>query len=276
MAEVAVRRFWRRGVLRTAARASDSYGLLLLLLLLDYCLMALVDSGPWFGLIVAVPMSLTLVLAMHTSHSGRLGLRLAWIVAGVATAVGVGNAVAGTDSSNATLVLLISCLLVITPYVILRRILQHSEVSVETILGAICVYMVIGIFFGMLFLGISSLEPVIFGTPVPAAHQFLAQPGPHQPSDYLYLSFITMTTVGFGDLTPLSNLARMVVVLEALTGQIFLVTLVARLVALYGRPPSASMLATDPPATPTPAPAPVGGEAPADAGPPPGAPPGPG
>ena len=49
----------------------------------------------------------------------------------------------------------------------------------------------------------------------------------------MYLSYVTLTTVGFGDLTPYTNLARSVVVLEALIGQIFLVTLVARLVALY-------------------------------------------
>ena len=51
----------------------------------------------------------------------------------------------------------------------------------------------------------------------------------------MYLSYVTLTTVGFGDLTPYTNLARSVVVLEALIGQIFLVTLVARLVALYSR-----------------------------------------
>jgi voltage-gated potassium channel len=276
-AEGAASRFWRRGVVRNAARASDSYGLLLLLLLVDYALMALVDSGSWFGLIVAVPMSLTLVLAMHTSHSGRFGLRLAWIVAGIASAAGLGNALASTDQTNAALVLLLSCLLAVTPFVILRRILRHSEVSVETIFGAICVYIVIGIFFGMLFLGISSLGPILYGTPVPAAHQFLAQPGPHQPSDYLYLSFVTLTTVGFGDLTPLSNFARMVVVLDALIGQIFLVTLVARLVALYGRPPSSAMVDTSVPVPPpVPVPASTPDDTPGDTTADPGAPESPG
>jgi voltage-gated potassium channel len=266
VAEGAVRRFWRRGVLRTAARSADSYGLLLLLLLVDYALMALVDTGPWFGLIVGVPMSLTLLLAMHTSHAHPFGLRFAWAVAILAMVGGVADGVAGTTDINAALILLISCMLAVTPFVILRRILAHSSVSLETILGAICVYMVIGIFFGMLFYGISSLEPALYGTPVPADHQFLAQPGYHPPSDYLYLSFITMTTVGFGDLTPLSQFARMVVVLDALAGQIFLVTLVSRLVALYGRPTTAAMVDPSPPPLLSPATAP---DTPT-AGPPPG------
>jgi len=233
---------WQRGMVRSAARASDSYGLLLILLIIDYVLMALVDTGRWFGLVVAVPMSLTLVLAMHTSHARRLGMKLAWVAALIATVGGVASAISGTDVAAALLTLLISCLLAVTPFVVLRRILQHASVSVETLLGAISVYMVIGIFFGVLFYGIARSLPVFFGNPVPAAHQFLAQPGPHNPSDYLYLSFVTMTTVGFGDLTPLSQFARMVVVLEALIGQIFLVTLVAR----YGHPAPAHHGSSEP------------------------------
>ena len=88
----------------------------------------------------------------------------------------------------------------------------------------------------MLFIGIAYIAHRV------GAEPFLAQPPPtvHQASDYVYLSFVTLTTVGFGDITPLSNLARSVVVLEALIGQIFLVTLVARLVSLYRREHSSS------------------------------------
>jgi hypothetical protein len=64
---------------------------------------------------------------------------------------------------------------------------------------------------------------------------FFVQPGPHQESEYLYFSFVTLTTLGFGDLSPAVGLPQALVALEALLGQVFLVTLVARLVTLWVR-----------------------------------------
>jgi Ion channel len=64
---------------------------------------------------------------------------------------------------------------------------------------------------------------------------FFAQPGPHQKSEYPYFSFVALTTLGFGDLSPSVGLPQALTVLEALAGQIFLVTLVARLVTLWVR-----------------------------------------
>ena len=64
-------------------------------------------------------------------------------------------------------------------------------------------------------------------------NSFFAQPGQHGPADFAYFSYITMATVGYGDLTPATGLPRTNAVLEALIGQIFLVVLVARLVGMY-------------------------------------------
>jgi hypothetical protein len=66
-----------------------------------------------------------------------------------------------------------------------------------------------------------------------ASDTYFAQPGQHGPPDFVYFSYITMSTVGYGDLTPAPGLPRTTSVLEALIGQIFLVVLVARLVAMY-------------------------------------------
>jgi hypothetical protein len=64
---------------------------------------------------------------------------------------------------------------------------------------------------------------------------FFAQPGPHAQSEYVYFSFVALTTLGFGDLSPAVGLPQALTVLEALLGQVFLVTLVARLVTLWVR-----------------------------------------
>ena len=65
---------------------------------------------------------------------------------------------------------------------------------------------------------------------------FFAQEGPHEQSEFLYFSFVALTTLGFGDLSPAVGLPQALTVLEALTGpEIFLVTMVARLVMLWAR-----------------------------------------
>lgn len=219
------RPWWRSGAFRQAIRASDSYGLLLALLLLDYILLSLIQTRRWSDLIVGVPIVLSMLLAMHTSRAHRHAIRLARLAGVVVVALGIISAFTGHSLLSGAIGFLFCVLLAVSVYVILRRVLGHERVGIETILGALCVYIIIGLLFTFLFIAIARVSN----------QPFLAQPPPkHSPADYLYLSFVTLTTVGFGDLTPATKLARSVVVLEALMGQVFLVTLVARLVALFG------------------------------------------
>ncbi|HEX4081673.1 MAG TPA: ion channel, partial [Acidimicrobiales bacterium] len=213
----------------------NSYGLLFILLLIDYVMMSLVNSPRWGGLLRTVPIVLTVLFAMHTSHAHRRVLRVAQVAAAFAIVAGTVQAIVPyttqvgdtSDTARGVSYLLMAALLLVTPVAMLRRILPRQSVDIETIFAAVDVYIIIGLIFSALFTGIAYVHP---------SPPFLAQPPPmpHQPSDYVYLSFVTLTTVGFGDLTPLTDIARSVVVLEALIGQIFLVTLVARLVTLFG------------------------------------------
>jgi voltage-gated potassium channel len=214
----------------------DSYALLFVLLLIDYVMMSLVNSARWGGLLRTVPVVLTVLFAMHTSHAHRHVLRVAQVAAAFAIVAGMVQAFVpyttqvgdASDTARGVSYLVMAALLLVTPVAMLRRILRKERVDIETLFAAVDVYIIIGLIFSALFTGLAYVH-----THPP----FLAQPpsSPHQPSDYVYLSFVTLTTVGFGDLTPLTDLARSVVVFEALIGQIFLVTLVARLVSLYSR-----------------------------------------
>lgn len=117
-------------------------------------------------------------------------------------------------------VLLVTATLPIT----LNRVLHHRRITHETVLGALCTYVLVGLLFAFLYLAVNELR----GEP------FFVQPGPHSQSEYLYFSFVSLTTLGFGDLAR-GGAAAGAAVLEALLGQIFLVTLVARLVTLWVR-----------------------------------------
>jgi hypothetical protein len=107
--------------------------------------------------------------------------------------------------------------------VILSRILRHAQVTAKTLLGAISVYILLGLVFSY-----SDYAVQLVG-----GSSFFAQSGTHDAPDFVYYSYITMTTVGYGDLSPAVGLPRTMAVIEALTGQIFLVVLVARLVSMY-------------------------------------------
>jgi hypothetical protein len=98
-------------------------------------------------------------------------------------------------------------------------------VTAETIFGALCAYVLIGLLFAFLYLAVSDLRDA----------PFFVQPGPHADSEYLYFSFVALTTLGFGDLSPAVGLPQALTVFEALAGSIFLVVLVARLVTLWVR-----------------------------------------
>ena len=109
--------------------------------------------------------------------------------------------------------------------VTLNRVLHHRRVTRETVLGALCAYVLVGLLFAFVYLAVDELRrrPVLHAA------------GPHGQGEYLYFSFVALTTLGFGDLSPAVGLPQALTVMEALLGQVFLVTLVARLVTLWVR-----------------------------------------
>jgi voltage-gated potassium channel len=115
--------------------------------------------------------------------------------------------------------------------VTVSRVLHHRRVSFETVLGALCAYVLIGLLFAFVYLAVNELR----------SEPFFAQPGPHTQGEFLYFSFVALTTLGFGDLSPSVGLPQALTVVEALIGSIFLVTLVARLVTLWVRQDEASL-----------------------------------
>ena len=103
--------------------------------------------------------------------------------------------------------------------IILRHIFK-SEITNESILGALCVYLLGGIVFALIYAMMELCSPGSFGI------------GTHGFQNFLYYSYVTMTTLGYGDITPLSPLAQSFAILEAIIGQFYIATVIARLVAM--------------------------------------------
>jgi Ion channel len=130
-----------------------------------------------------------------------------------------------TEVLALTYLLPVALLVTATLPVTLSGVIRHRRVTSETVLGALCCYVLLGLLFAFVYLAVNDLRD----------EPFFAQPGPHAQSEYLYFSFVALTTLGFGDLSPSVGLPQGLTVLEALLGQVFLVTLVARLVTLWVR-----------------------------------------
>jgi len=215
----------RAGPLRTRRLReprSDRYFFLLALLLIDVCVIGLVGTSRWATFAYTPLTAATLLLALSTSQARPRTMRIAWVAAIIAVAASLAVALTDTTRFSGWVYFMLFALLLISPAAIGRRILTSRRVTLRLLVAAICVYLMIGLLFTFVYLGVNGVHP-----------NFFAQGAQKDPSIYLYFSFITMTTVGFGDFTPGAAVPRVLVVLEAMLGQVFLVTAVARLVSLY-------------------------------------------
>jgi hypothetical protein len=123
-------------------------------------------------------------------------------------------------------------LVALAPAAIARGVLidfrERGTVSLHTMFGVLCIYLLVGSLFAFLFGIVDDL----------ASTPFFASGAGANTSDFLYFSFATLTTVGYGDLTAATDLGRSLAIAEALIGQIYLVTVVAVIVGAFGRRPA--------------------------------------
>lgn len=103
-------------------------------------------------------------------------------------------------------------------------IIRQQEVTADVIMAAMCGYFILGFMWGFIYLFLETVHPGSFQ---------IAKNGSGDQSNFIYFSFITMTTVGYGDTTPVSNAARALAVLEAVMGQLYIAVTIARLMGTY-------------------------------------------
>jgi len=208
--------------------AVDSYASLLVLLLANFFLIELVDDRRWGSIGSTLLGAVALAVAISDPNTGHRIRRRDAVT--IAVAVALASVLLFTTSNRLvglSYLIPVALLVTATLPVTLSRVIAHRHVTFETILGAVCIFVLVGLLFAFVFLAIDGVRDA----------PFFRQAGPHGQGDYLYFSFVVLTTLGFGDLAPTRGLPQALVVVEALLGQIFLVTLVARLVTLWVREP---------------------------------------
>jgi hypothetical protein len=114
---------------------------------------------------------------------------------------------------------------------ILLDLFRSHKVSEDTLAGAVCVYLLIAVIWANVFLLIEFLQPGSFS--FTQGQERLQLWVSREFFPFYYFSLVTMTTVGYGDMSPVTTEARTFATMEALVGQIYLTILVARLVGMY-------------------------------------------
>ena len=121
--------------------------------------------------------------------------------------------------------------------VVIAQVFRGGPVTSDRILGAVAAYLLFGLTWASAYHLVAAVVPEAFAGAVPKSCEPL--------SSWIYYSFVTLTTVGYGDITPVALTARSLAILEALTGQLYPAILLARLVSLelLSRPESAAAAA---------------------------------
>jgi Ion channel len=215
------------------------YGWVLLLLGATFIVMAAGPPDAWTRAVTVFLQGLTLMAALLASRVSRRLFRVAAVVALVSLLTALGSVVVSSSEQPTSVFFLLNILLVATvPWMIARALWQRRVIDVRTVLGAVCIYVLLGMMFAFVYAAINGL----------GNDDFFVQTHHATTPDFLYFSYITQTTVGYGDFTASGDLGRALAVLEALTGQLYLVTIIAVLVSrLSGR-----TMAAPPPVDPSP------------------------
>jgi hypothetical protein len=117
---------------------------------------------------------------------------------------------------------------VVLAYLLLARVFQKGEITFHRVMGAVTAYLFLGMAWAMLYEIIELNWPGAFQMPVHS----IAKDGYVVRANFFYFSFVTLTTLGYGDIVAVLPAARMLALLEALTGQLFPAVLIARLVSM--------------------------------------------
>lgn len=217
-------------------RHLDSFGWLLLLVAASVTINSLIDfddptldvKSEIMWVLGSVIVGGTVQLAIRSSGAARRPRTFAsiiiWVFVGGAVLVSLfgdsAEYAVGTASAARPSIFWV-LLGFAAPLFVVRRLFRQESVDRETLMGALAAFLLIALAFHYAFLATVSWNGEFFGTP-------------ESSSSFMYFSLVTITTLGYGDLQPVSNVARYLSSAEAVIGQIFLVVVVARLVSMYG------------------------------------------
>ncbi len=204
------------------------------------CLVSILAIAPFFYGVPAAPVIIRilvtgiLIFSVYTFSKKKNALVISFIL--VIPAL-VSNWVS-QFSPTPTLLIITDCSTILffgyVIFIILLNIFQSKEITANLIYGSVCIYMLIGLEWAFIFSLLENIHPGSFVFPASNfAFILTTDSSSNTLPVFLYYSYTTLTTLGYGDISPLSAPAQSMASLEAITGQFYLTILVARLVGLH-------------------------------------------
>ena len=209
---------------------SRKYGLVLLIVVANVLFVAISSGDDWSRLVGTALSGATAIAAIRAAGAKAGPQRLVRLAV-VAAIIGSGLVLAtgGGSFARGLIALANAGFIIFSPLVIIRGLLNHvldEGVDAQVVAGALAIYMMLGLFFAFVVASVSEFS----STPYFVQHATVTA------SDEVYFSFITLSTVGYGDYTPALGIGRGMAILEGVSGQLYLVTVVALLIGnLRGR-----------------------------------------
>ena len=195
-------------------------------------LLPIFDTGQMGRIVWSVGIWGILLSGLAQIHRGAW-MRVACVLAVGALISGAADMVLTRNASAGTQIvwipaLFLSCtlaFLVLLTTMMLRDVMTGTRFDSESLFGAVSVYILLGLIFSLVFMLLTLFSNSFVGAEGTLNFS-------RDPIDFMYLSFVTLTTLGFGDITPQTTAAKVCVTTEAVMGQFYLTILVARLVGL--------------------------------------------
>ena len=225
----------------TDTATANAYGVLVVLLCVVYLISVMSDGPGALGFVLILELATVwLAFAASESKAARQIVGASCLIVALLSVTSVGFSYALAKDTLITQGLAVASAIVylIAPAVILRHLIRRQKVDKQTIFGAIAVYLMLGMMFAFTYRAIALIQtdPPFFG-----------DAGAGTSAKFLFFSFITLTTTGYGNLVPETNPGQTVAVAEAIIGQLFLVTALAKIVNAWRIPGISATPPAEPP-----------------------------
>lgn len=203
------------------------FALLLAVLLITIITYPFIDDYPWLSSLIAIFGFFTILSALWAVSDSKWAFIFTALLAVPAFGINILNSLAESDRYAYFAVPMAFAFYTLVNIKILRTVVTADEVNWDILCGAISVYLLLGMNWTLIYTFMDMLQPNSF-----TFHSSAIPDGVIGNRDFFFFSFVTLTTLGYGDIVPVGVPARVFAVLEAITGQLYIAVIIGKIISV--------------------------------------------